>query len=141
MYSSTYSCHFLLPPLFLEWFGGYVVVRVTSLIWLINSTLTTITNPLFTLFDFVLIISIMKKKKSPVMKPSESLANKLDNVLSVFSNALSSLNMLASETQFAINQQEEKIKEARLEVEAMTSTLNQINGVKDNITKLLEPAT
>ena len=83
----------------------------------------------------------MKKKKSPVMKPSESLANKLDNVLSVFSNALSSLNMLASETQFAINQQEEKIKEARLEVEAMTSTLNQINGVKDNITKLLEPAT
>lgn len=83
----------------------------------------------------------MRKKKSPVMKPSESLANKLDNVLSVFSNALSSLNMLASETQFAINQQEEKIKEARLEVEAMTSTLNQINGVKDNIAKLLEPAT
>ena len=83
----------------------------------------------------------MRKRKSPVMKPSESIANKLDNVLSVFSNALSSLNMLASETQFAINQQEEKIKEARLEVEAMTTTLNQINGVKDNITKLLEPAT
>lgn len=80
----------------------------------------------------------MKKKKQ--IKKSETIATSLNSILAVFKNAVSQMQLLEEAAYNAIREEENKIAEAQIEVNTLQESLHQVSAVKENISKLIEPA-
>lgn len=80
----------------------------------------------------------MKKKNQT--KKSETIATSLNSILAVFKNAVSQMQSLEETAYNAIREEENKIAEAQIEINTLQESLHQVSAVKENISKLIEPA-
>lgn len=80
----------------------------------------------------------MKQKRQ--IKKSETISNSLNSILSVFKNIVSQMQLLEETAYNSIREEENKITEAQMEINAMQEPLKQITSVKENIQNLLQPA-
>lgn len=80
----------------------------------------------------------MKKKKQ--IKKSETIATSLNSILAVFKNAVSQMQLLEETAYNAIREEENKIAESQIEISTLQDSLHQVSAVKENISKLIEPA-
>lgn len=80
----------------------------------------------------------MKQKKQ--IKKSETIATSLNSILAVFKNAVSQMQLLEETAYNAIREEENKIAEAQIEINTLQESLHQVSAVKENISKLIEPA-
>lgn len=80
----------------------------------------------------------MKQKKQT--KKSETIATSLNSILAVFKNAVSQMQLLEETAYNAIREEENKIAEAQIEINTLQESLHQVSAVKENISKLIEPA-
>lgn len=80
----------------------------------------------------------MKKKKQ--IKKSETIATSLNSILAVFKNAVSQMQLLEETAYNAIREEENKIVESQMEINTLQESLHQVSTVKENISKLIEPA-
>lgn len=80
----------------------------------------------------------MKQKKQT--KKSKTIATSLNSILAVFKNAVSQMQSLEETAYNAIREEENKIAEAQIEINTLQESLHQVSAVKENISKLIEPA-
>lgn len=80
----------------------------------------------------------MKQKKQT--KKSETIATSLNSILAVFKNVVSQMQLLEETAYNAIREEENKIAEAQIEINTLQESLHQVSAVKENISKLIEPA-
>lgn len=80
----------------------------------------------------------MKQKNQT--KKSETIATSLNSILAVFKNAVSQMQSLEETAYNAIREEENKIAEAQIEINTLQESLHQVSAVKENISKLIEPA-
>lgn len=87
------------------------------------------------------IVDIMfgtKKKENKVT--SSTVTEELQDILDIFNTAIYRLDSLAEVTTSAIEEQVAIIENAQKEKEALSAALQQIGGVKQNISNLVSPA-
>lgn len=80
----------------------------------------------------------MKQKNQT--KKSETIATSLNSILAVFKNVVSQMQSLEETAYNAIREEENKIAEAQIEINTLQESLHQVSAVKENISKLIEPA-
>lgn len=85
----------------------------------------------------------MKKNKSTQVQlpTSSSIASRLRASIASFTKMKEELEVLAATAASAIERENEKIAAAELEKSTLESTLTQIEAVKGNIDKIIEPVT
>lgn len=82
------------------------------------------------------MINLSKKN----IKQSDAVEGSLSAIISVFSNAVTQLAALQETASDAIKREENKIMEAQMEINSLQESLEKISSVKDNISKMINPA-